>query len=109
MQELGMLSAYANAVGSAGAMPILCRILVQRGLLTAVEVEALRHAALLGYDKVREQPGFPAELALQVEEARKIADAMWQHVALTVDNQAPPQSGPRAAISEKVRRAKVPK
>lgn len=109
MQELGMLSAYANAVGSAGALPILCRILAQKGLLTAVDIEALRHAALLGYDKVREQPGFPAELTLQVEEARKIADAMWQHVALTVDNQAPPQPGPRTAISGKAKRTKVPK
>lgn len=109
MQELGLLSAYANAVGSAGAMPILCRILAQRGLLTANDIEALRHAALQGYDKVREQPGFPAELALPLEEARKIADAMWQHVALTVDKQAPPPSGPRAAISGKAKRTKVPK
>ena len=109
MQELGMLSAYANAVGSAGAMPILCRILAQQGLLTANDIEALRHAALQGYDKVREQPGFPAELALPLEEARKIADAMWQHVALTVDKQVPQQPGPRAAISGKARPTKVPK
>ena len=109
MQELGLVSAYANAVGSAGAMPILCRILAQQGLLTANDIEALRHAALQGYDKVREQPGFPAELALPLEEARKIADAMWQHVALTLDTQAPPQSGPRAAVSGKARPTKVPK
>jgi len=104
-----MLSAYANAVGSAGAMPILCRILAQQGLLTANDIEALRHAALQGHDKVREQPGFPAELALPLEEARKIADAMWQHVALTVDKQVPQQPGPRAAISGKARPTKVPK
>jgi hypothetical protein len=109
VQELGLLSAYANAVGSAGAMPILCRILAQQGFLTANDIEALRHAALFGYDKVREQPGFPAELAPQLEEARKVADAMWQHVALTLDKQAPQPSGPRAAVSGKARRTKVPK
>lgn len=95
MEELKLLSAYANAVGSAGAMPILCRMLAQRGLLTTADVEMVRHAALQGYDKVREQPGFPAALAPQLEEARKIADGLWQHAVLGVEMPAPPQSEPK--------------
>ena len=95
MQELAQLSAYANAVGSASAVAILCRLLVEQGLLTGAQVEMLRQAALLGYDKLREQ-GMSEEHTKQLEEVRKIADGMWQRVALAAEKPGPHQTSPQS-------------
>lgn len=81
MEELARASAYANAVGAAAAMPMLCGMLARRGLLASFEIEALRQAALQGYDRAREQPDFPEKLAQPLEEIRKIADGMWHRAA----------------------------
>lgn len=87
MDQLTLLTANSNGTGSAAALPMLCRMLAKRGLLTSAEIEELRHAALLGFDKAREHRQLSEEESEFFELARKHADSLWQSAALEAERQ----------------------
>jgi hypothetical protein len=81
MQEIAQAASYAMGMGAGSAMPMLCRMLAEKGILTQIEVEALRHVSLQGFDKLREQSAFPKELESQLEEVRQHAEMLWQRAS----------------------------
>lgn len=71
----------ANASGAAAAMPHLCRILAEKGIISAAETETVRHAALLGYDRAREGLELSKPQSQELERLRAHADSLWQSAA----------------------------
>jgi hypothetical protein len=85
MERLTLYSANANGTGAAAALPLLCRFLGEKGLLSSAEIEQLRHAALLGHDHVRLHREFSEEESGFLEQGRQHADSLWQSAALAAE------------------------
>lgn len=80
-----LLIANANGAGAAAVLPQLCGMLAKRQLLSAGEIETLRHAALLGFDRTRQHRELSEEESGFFEQARIHADSLWQSAALAAE------------------------
>lgn len=85
MERLTLYTANAHASGAASVLPLLCRMLAENGLLSSAEIEQLRLAALLGFDRVREVRDFSEEESEFLEQGRQHADNLWQSAALAAE------------------------
>lgn len=81
------LSAYAIGMGAGSALPQLCRRLAKQQILTGEDIEVLRHAAVLGFDMLRERTTLSPDETQKLEDVRKHLDSLWQSAALAAEGQ----------------------
>jgi hypothetical protein len=80
-------AANANATGIAAAFPQLCEMLAKKKLLSAGDIELLRHAALLGFDRAGETLPLAKEETEDLERVRLYVDRLWQDAAVAAEGQ----------------------
>lgn len=74
--------------GSATALANLAAMLAGKGVLSASEIEVMRHHALHGFDLFRERKDLLPGTIARLEQARSGVEALWQAAAFAAERAA---------------------
>jgi hypothetical protein len=81
------LAAYGCGTGAATGLAQLCRLLAANGTISGEQVENLRHLALVGFDRVREQKDQSQEQQEALAKVYDHLDSIWDRAVRAAEGQ----------------------